>query len=415
MGETVRVCRGLTVREKSKGSRVYYVFFNHKNRRVNKRIGEFDAALSYAKAAKDKFLEDPELLIEKLRRKPPKPKVPTFEQAAETWLENVIRQPRKKGGLAQSSIERYEQMLRDYVYPMIGSKKCDRITPQLYAELLEVSRAKMSLSSIGVINRVVSGTILYAVSQGRVAMADPTSGITKALGLVRDKKKEAARTVRAMNQKQIEEYLDCCASNEPYYYPFFAFLFNTGCRSGEAFGLTWDNIDFDNGMITFSKAMRKGRMGDVKNQQQRTVEVAPEILTMLRTLQAQQKEHGAFRVKGPVFLSISGGHMPQSTIDNVNRRIIKRTGLPYFNPHKTRHTFITESLRRGADLRQVSEYAGHHDTRVTQVSYGHLEEKARPTNAVFLGSAENGKTKRLKKNTTKKSGDEKVTKLERGA
>jgi|GEM_PF-2333334 len=415
MAKTTKICKGCNVREKKKGSGVYHAFYNHGGQRAHRRVGSYAEAVTYAEAFRQDFLADPAGFIANLQRKPAAPVVPNFKEAAEAWVENILKKPRNKGGLAESSIERYEQMLADYVYPVIGPKRLDKITPQVYVDLLEKYRDQMSISAIGVINRVVSGAIMYAVSKGRVTMADPTSGITKALGLVRDKKKESARTVKALNQKQVELYLDTCAAHEPYYYPLMAFYYNTGTRMGEAAGLTWDNVDFDTGMVTFNKAIRKGRMGMMKTRRQRTVEVAPEIMTMLRTLQARQKEVGTFRIKGPVFLSKSGNPMPQSTIDNVNRRIIKKSGLPYINPHVSRHTFITEQRRQGARLDDLSEYVGHFDTRETQLTYSHLEEKVRPTNAVFLGSDQNGKSQRMKKNTTKESGDKKVTKLERRA
>lgn len=411
MGETVKICRGLTVRERSKGSGIYYVFFNHNNRRVNKRLGEFVAALSYAKSAKDSFIENPDSLIEKLRRKPPKPKVPTFEQAAETWLENIIRQPRNKGGLAPSSVERYEQMARDYIYPEIGSKKCDQITPQRYADLLETCRAKMSLSSIGVINRVVSGTIMYAVSRGRVAMADPTYGITKALGLVRDKKRAASQTVETLTEKQLGLYLDTCAVHESYYLPIFTFYINTGCRMGEAFGLTWDNVDFDRGSVQIVKAIRKGRVGEVKTRQKRVLKLTAPIQTLLKNQKVQQENDRRYKKKGYVFLSRQGEMMPQSTIDNANKRILKRAELPYVKVHALRHSFVTENLKRGADPRAVADYAGHHDTRVTQVNYAHLVENEMPTEMTILGS---GKLKRAGRKSTGKRKGVNVLKFRQG-
>ena len=53
--------------------------------------------------------------------------------------------------------------------------------------------------------------------------------------------------------------------NSPQYsntYPEFLFLFNTGVRVGEMAGLTWDNIDFENNVITINKTVNRYRKKD---------------------------------------------------------------------------------------------------------------------------------------------------------
>ena len=46
------------------------------------------------------------------------------------------------------------------------------------------------------------------------------------------------------------------------YYPEFIFLFNTGVRIGELAGLTWDNVDFKNNMLTIDKTVNRYRKKD---------------------------------------------------------------------------------------------------------------------------------------------------------
>ena len=42
----------------------------------------------------------------------------------------------------------------------------------------------------------------------------------------------------------------------------FIFLFNTGVRIGELAGLTWDNVDFKNNMLTIDKTVNRYRKKD---------------------------------------------------------------------------------------------------------------------------------------------------------
>lgn len=386
MTEQQKICKGINVRENEKGSGIYYVVFTHAGERARRRVGNFNDAVEYAELRKAEFLSDPIMLIRRLNYKQKKVKVPTFAQAVDTWFEEVIKRPESEGGKAPSTIQRYEQVYHDNVKPHIGSMPCDMVTPQVYADLLKKYRHKKS--NISVINRVVSGSIMYAVNLGQVNMVDPTSGITKALGLVRNKMKEASKTVECMKTDQMESYMRVCAETEPQYYEVFAFILNTGCRMGEACGLTWDNIDYQNYTVLIEKAVRKGRMGMVKNRQKRTLQLQPDLLDMLKALRQRQMKDGV--QSEFVFPSTSGNCLAQSTLDNANRRILKRAKLPYFNIHRMRHTFATESINNGVDLRVVGDYLGHHDTRVTQINYTHLTVQKAPDVKMIFGKKKGG-------------------------
>ena len=68
----------------------------------------------------------------------------------------------------------------------------------------------------------------------------------------------------AMDPEQIKLFMEY-VRNSPQYsntYPEFLFLFNTGVRVGEMAGLTWDNIDFENNVITINKTVNRYRKKD---------------------------------------------------------------------------------------------------------------------------------------------------------
>ena len=160
--------------------------------------------------------------------------------------------------------------------------------------------------------------------------------------------------------------------HEPYYYPIFAFYHNTGTRMGEAVGLLWSKVRWDNNTVLLDMAVRKGRVGNMKHQQIRKIQLKPAVMKMLQAHHRQQIKDGTHDSQGRVFPSRKGGWMPQSTLDNVNRRISRKAGLPYLNIHGTRHTFATTAIENGVDLPTVGGYLGHHDLRITQTIYSHL-------------------------------------------
>ena len=73
-----------------------------------------------------------------------------------------------------------------------------------------------------------------------------------------------------------------------------------------------------------------------------------------------------------VFLSVRGNPMSTDAIRSMFNKTLEAAGLDSaLTPHSVRHTFATDLLVGGADLRSVQEMLGHSDLGTTQV-YTHL-------------------------------------------
>lgn len=65
--------------------------------------------------------------------------------------------------------------------------------------------------------------------------------------------------------------------------------------------------------------------------------------------------------------NVENGHISQSAIEQITRKIAKRAGVQQANPHKFRRTCATMALRRGMPIEQVSKMLGHEEISTTQI------------------------------------------------
>jgi site-specific recombinase XerD len=139
--------------------------------------------------------------------------------------------------------------------------------------------------------------------------------------------------------------------------PLVLLSINTGCRRGELFDLTWENVNLDRRILTVTGATAKSR-------RTRHIPLNREATAVLLGWRAQ-----AEAAEGLVFVNDAG-----QRFDRVNfswRRLLKDAGITGFRWHDMRHHFASRLVMGGVDLNTVRELLGHSDYAMT-LRYAHL-------------------------------------------
>jgi integrase/recombinase XerC len=137
-------------------------------------------------------------------------------------------------------------------------------------------------------------------------------------------------------------------------------LYGAGLRVSELTGLTWGNLDLEDG-----SARVRGKGG-----KERMCPLGSTAVEKLRAHRAAFAPEVAF--DAPVVTMPNGRPVSPRWVQLRLKMFLKLAGLPLdLSPHKLRHSFATHLLNSGADLRAVQEMLGHARLSTTQI-YTHV-------------------------------------------
>jgi site-specific recombinase XerD len=188
-----------------------------------------------------------------------------------------------------------------------------------------------------------------------------------------DLPKTESRSLKFLNADQVRRLLNVPSSSSPSELRDKAILemfFSTGLRVSELTKLNRDQINF--------KTKEFGVIG--KGGRARVVFLSAVAAKWLERYLNSRED--SFK---PLFIRYAGvvdgtgaGEKMRLTPRSVQRLVlkyVKKAGLPVrATPHVLRHSFATDLLQAGADLRSVQEMLGHKNIATTQI-YTHVTNK----------------------------------------
>lgn len=186
---------------------------------------------------------------------------------------------------------------------------------------------------------------------------------------------------------------------EPMKYRIATYLLiSTGIRRGELVGIRWKSIDFEKCTIRIENNVvyikKKGLITNTpKNDEYRTVNIAPELIPLLKAYKKQQKFEASMKFshitdafqrqkaireynpEGYLFIQETGTVMSPNTINEWMINFSKKLGM-HIHPHKFRHSQASILYASGVDIVTISKRLGHKQVSTTQNIYAHMMEKS---------------------------------------
>ncbi len=143
-------------------------------------------------------------------------------------------------------------------------------------------------------------------------------------------------------------------------------IYATGARISEITSLELKQINFEECIIRVTGKGKKDRIIPIGN-------------TALEALKLYVNNYRAFLVKNItcdyVFLNKNGTKISRQGFFKILKDLANKAGIKKeISPHTLRHSFATNLLNNGADLRVIQELLGHENLETTEI-YSHLQNK----------------------------------------
>ena len=300
---------------------------------------------------------------------------PTFAEVAELWLES------------------YKSTVKPTTYQGVKIKLDVMI--DLYftdMKIQQISVAYCQKVSIKLSNRYILYTNYYSVIS-RVFKYATSIDIIKSNPLdkiIKPKNRPLKVKENYYTKQELTDFLKVCKENcKPVEYTFYHLLAFTGLRIGEAIGLMWSDVDFENKRLNISRtAVKIGKEQTVQDpktkRSKRVITLDDETLNVLKLWKRQQiKEYfqagKAYQHDSNyIFTNNKGKWLLTATMKvKLSSFFCKHNKLKKITPHGFRHTHASLLFEAGITAKIISDRLGHNNVQTTLDMYTHINDNQR--------------------------------------
>lgn len=317
---------------------------------------------------------------------------PTVEEYATKWL------AMHGSHVRTTTLVDYTSKVKIYIIEPLGKKYMAEVTPDDVKMAIGKAAAQSASIYRGV--QMLYKMIFESAVESHIIDESPCKNLNPRGG-------KTPKERKALTDEQVTTLLDAIRGLPPY--PFIMLCLYSGLRREEALALQWDSVflEGDAPHIVVCRAWhtehnRPVILTDLKTKAaKRTIPIPPQLVECLKDIKEKSssdfvianRDGGALsetqwrRVWGYVrtrtvrertyYRYVNGQKIPHTVTPVLGERAAHNNSVVYsidfeVTPHQLRHTYITNLLLAGVDVKTVQVLAGHEHAKITLDIYAHL-------------------------------------------
>lgn len=303
------------------------------------------------------------------------------------WLKDVV------GNRAPNTLRNYRERYEHNVQPFIGSMLLRDVKPMDCQMILNAMESDYAGSTIRQ-TYMTMGTFFKSAKDNGFIDRHPMDGVryTKPVRAVDD--------IHFLTVDEQKRFLE--AAKGSHNYAQYALILETGLRTGEMIGLTWDAIDWEKRTLTVNKTLEfrykqdEWRAGPPKTESSyRTIPLtdtaygilreiydtreyrneSKDLSTILTFMDRKTGQKRKLVMRDLVFINWRTG-MPakNSSYDTHLYKLCDEAGIKRFCMHALRHTYATRAIESGMQPKVLQKLLGHASSKTTMDWYVHVTD-----------------------------------------
>lgn len=310
------------------------------------------------------------------RKQVPVIKAGNVSEVSACWLAEA------SADLKESSVVKYQNILRCYILPVFGECKLSDITNERLIGFVNDLRTSGGVKKTGLAPSTVSEVITTMNSLRLYALKRDFTVLFSTECVTVKQEKHDIRVFSVTEERKLINYL---RENMDLTALGIIICLYTGIRIGELCVMKWDEIDLKEKTMKIGRTMQRLRV-DGKEHKTEVKILEPKSKHSIRTIPLPDVLVNMLKGKSiPGAFVLTGSatkFVEPRVMQNRFKKILQKCSIEDANFHATRHTFATRCVELGFDIKSLSEILGHASVTITMNKYVHptMELKAQNMN-----------------------------------